>query len=77
MTMFLLYLAKPTYGGWVSFTAHLALKYNYQIIKLSNRTENQTRDFGYSAKYRNVSLSQLEPGYLIMPTFIMYKYKYK
>ena len=59
MTMFLLYMAKPTYGGWVSFTAHLALKYNYQIIKLSNRTENQTRDFGYSAKYRNVSLDYL------------------
>ena len=59
MTMFLLYLAKPTYGGWVSFTAHLALKYNYQIIKLASRTENRTRDFGYSAKYRNVSLDFL------------------
>ena len=57
--MFLLYLAKPTYGGWVSFTAHLALKYKYQIIKLASKTESRTRDFGYTARYRNVSLDFL------------------
>jgi hypothetical protein len=37
MNSFLLYLAKPTYGGWVTFTAHLSLKYGLQINKISNR----------------------------------------
>ena len=28
----LLYLAKPIYGGWVTFTAHLSKKYDLQLI---------------------------------------------
>tara|TARA_R110000851_G_scaffold56876_4_gene132859 strand:- start:3193 stop:4155 length:963 start_codon:yes stop_codon:yes gene_type:complete len=59
MTISLLYLAKPTYGGWVSFTAHLSLKYKYNILKLGSRTENRVRDFGYGATYRNVSMDFL------------------
>ena len=30
----LLYLAKPVYGGWVTFTAHLSHKYNIPIYKI-------------------------------------------
>jgi hypothetical protein len=59
MTISLLYLAKPTYGGWVSFTSHLSLKYKYNILKLGSRTENRERDFGYGATYRNVSMDFL------------------
>ena len=36
--MNLLYLAKPVYGGWVTFTAHLSHKYDIPIYKLSNKT---------------------------------------
>ena len=31
----LLYLAKPVYGGWVTFTAHLSHKYNVPIYKIA------------------------------------------
>ena len=60
--MNLIYMAKPTYGGWVSFTAHLALKYNYKIFKIGKRTEklkngeDRVRKFGYGATYRNISI---------------------
>ena len=35
----LFYLAKPTYGGWVTFTAHLSKKNDYPIYKITKRTE--------------------------------------
>ena len=44
--MNLIYMAKPTYGGWVSFTAHLANKYNFKIYKITKRTEKKCRKFG-------------------------------
>ena len=28
----LAYLATPTFGGWVTMTAHLSLKYNYPLF---------------------------------------------
>ena len=30
-------MAKPSYGGWVSFTAHLALKKSYPLFKKQNQ----------------------------------------
>ena len=42
----LLYLAKPIYGGWVTFTAHLSKKYDYPIYKITKRTEGKKRDYG-------------------------------
>ena len=35
----LIYTAKPTYGGWVSFTSHLAKKLNANIYQISKRSE--------------------------------------
>lgn len=52
--MYLFYLAKPTYGGWVSFTAHMSLKYQYPIFKVGKRKEKRNRDYGYSTTYTNV-----------------------
>ena len=43
----LVYMAKPIYGGWVSFTAHLAKKKDYPLFRISNKTESKTRDYGY------------------------------
>jgi len=56
----LLYLATPVYGGWVTMTAHLVLKYNYLLYKVSSRTETNSRDFGYNVKYRNISKEELK-----------------
>lgn len=59
--MNLIYMAKPPYGGWVSFTAHLALKYNCKLYKIGNRTEimkgggPRLRNFGYGVDYQNIS----------------------
>ncbi len=52
----LIYMAKPRYGGWVSFTAHLSRKFNLPIYKISKTTEQSQRDFGYGATYQNISI---------------------
>lgn len=55
----LAYLAKPPFGGWVSFTAHLALIKKYPLYKVSNRSENKKREFGYGIEYQNLSAEDL------------------
>ena len=55
----LVYMAKPPYGGWVSFTAHLANKFNYPLYKVTNNTESKTRPFGYDVQYQNISINDL------------------
>ena len=57
----LVYLAKPTYGGWVSFTAHLSILKEMPIFKISKRTETKGgqpkwREFGYGCHYHNISI---------------------
>lgn len=59
-TVNLWYLGGNTYGGWVTFTAHLyhGLKsagYNVLIRKVGNNTEEKHRPFGYGCYYTNVS----------------------
>ena len=51
--MNLVYMAKPGYGGWVSFTAHLALTYGAKLFKIGNTTEKKTRPYGYGVEYKN------------------------
>ena len=42
----LIYMARPIYGGWVSFTSHLSLKDNGNIYKISkSRTEKNKRKY--------------------------------
>ena len=55
----LLYLAKPVYGGWVTFTAHLSHKLNAPIYKIAGRNETFDRDYGYECKYRNQSIGEI------------------
>jgi len=57
--MSLVYLAKPTYGGWVTFTVHLAKKFNYPVYKVGKRTESRVRPYGYGVNYKNLSLEDL------------------
>ena len=56
----LFYLANPPYGGWVSFTAHMALKYDLPLFKVGNKTEEKAdgsptmRPYGYGVSYQNL-----------------------
>jgi len=55
----LVYMAKPIYGGWVTYTAHLSLKNDYPIYKIGKRTEKSKRDYGYNCKYQNLKIEDL------------------
>jgi len=55
----LLYLAKPVYGGWVTFTAHLSHKLNSPIYKIAKRTEKNNRDYGYEREYKNMKIEDI------------------
>jgi hypothetical protein len=55
----LVYLAKPIYGGWVTFTVHLIKKFNYRLYKVGKRTEKKLRPYGYGIDYQNVCLEDL------------------
>jgi len=55
----LLYLAKPVYGGWVTFTAHLSHKHKIPIYKIGNRNETSKRDYGYECQYQNITVGEV------------------
>ena len=57
--MNLIYMARPIYGGWVTFTAHLSIKNNYDIYKIGNRTEKNKRKYGYGVKYQNLNIQDI------------------
>jgi glycosyltransferase involved in cell wall biosynthesis len=59
MVYSLFYLGKPTFGGWISFTAHLALKHSLKVYKLGARTESRERSYGYGVKYTNVKREEI------------------
>ena len=37
MSVNLVYMAKPIYGGWVTFTSHLSLKHGCDLYKIGKR----------------------------------------
>ncbi len=55
----LIYMAKPIYGGWVTFTAHLCLKYNCELFKVGKKTEKNTRKYGYGVGYQNMKIDEI------------------
>ena len=57
--MNLIYMAKPIYGGWVTFTAHLCLKYKCELFKIAKRTEKRKREYGYTVQYQNIMMDDL------------------
>ena len=57
--MNLIYMAKPIYGGWVTFTAHLCLKYKCELFKIAKRTEKRKREYGYNVQYQNITMDNL------------------
>ena len=59
MTYNLIYMAKPIYGGWVTFTAHLSLKTDSNIFKISKKNENCKRSYGYGTFYQNKTIEDI------------------
>ena len=57
--MNLIYMAKPIYGGWVTFTAHLCLKFKCELFKIGKKTEKNKRKYGYDVQYQNVKIDEL------------------
>lgn len=56
----LFYLAKPKYGGYVTFTAHLLHSINRDTVyKLSEKTEKKPRPFGWQKFYQNINWQQI------------------
>lgn len=79
--MNLIYMARPVYGGWVSFTAHLALKQKFPLFKIGSRTEGtetepKMRDFGYGVQYQNRAPSDLPKGRLLITAIDKTYYEY-
>jgi glycosyltransferase involved in cell wall biosynthesis len=73
--MNLLYLAKPRFGGWVSFTAHLALQMNWDLYKVTNTDEKKSRPFGYGVNYKNIKIGSL-PSKILITAIDKNFYKY-
>jgi hypothetical protein len=77
MSYNLFYLAKAIYGGWISFTAHLALKHELNIYKIKNHTETKLRPFGYGLHYKNTEVkdvSQIHNPIIVAVDKNHYKY---
>jgi glycosyltransferase involved in cell wall biosynthesis len=62
----LIYMARPIYGGWVSFTAHLSLKYSLPLYRIGSKTEEKQRDYGYGVKYQNRGPNDLPKGKILI-----------
>lgn len=57
----LFYLAKPKYGGWVTFTSHLLKSFEQLnipvfLFKIGNKTESKQRHFNDDVNYQNVDI---------------------
>lgn len=63
-------MAKPVYGGWVSFTVHLSLKYNYPLFRITKKTEKNKRPLGYGVKYQNTNIEDISKKENILITAI-------
>jgi glycosyltransferase involved in cell wall biosynthesis len=59
-------MARPIYGGWVSFTAHLSLKYSLPLYKIGSRTEEKKREYGYGVEYQNRAPNDLPKGRILI-----------
>ena len=70
----LVYMSKPVYGGWVSFTAHLSNKYKCPLYKIGKRTESRKRLFGYDITYQNITIEDLLKKDNLLITCIDKKY---
>lgn len=71
----LFYLSPNPYGGWVTYTRHLAYALEaqglkVQLFKVGNNTERKLRPFGYGLTYRNLCLSDALQAARTAPSII-------
>lgn len=57
----LFYLAKPRYGGWVTFTSHLfrslkGINQNPKLFKITKTNEDKVRYFADNVFYQNINI---------------------
>ena len=52
-------MAKPIYGGWVTFTAHLSIKNKFPVYKIGKRSEKNGRKYGYGVMYQNLNIEDI------------------
>lgn len=57
--MNLVYMAKPTYGGWIQFTVHLSMITQSPIYKITKRSESKQRSFGFELHYQNKTIDDI------------------
>ena len=50
------------YGGWISFTSHLALKYNYPLYRITKRTVGTARNLSGQSATGSVGRKQQSGG---------------
>lgn len=70
MAINLVYMSPNPFGGWVTFTSHLAKGLGRKCLlrKVRKKTERTYRDFGYGLSYNNIAVEDLLN--LDMPTLI-------
>jgi hypothetical protein len=67
----LLFIATLTYGGFMSFSAHLMLKHGIAqrpLYRVSNQKDSKARIFGYNINYQNLApeaLSSLKHPFIL------------
>ena len=51
-----LHLSTPKYGGWITYASHLILRDypNKIVLKVANKLEKKTRDYGFGVRYQNI-----------------------
>ena len=73
----LIYMAKPIYGGWVTFTSHLCLQNDSSIYKIGKRSEKSKRNFGYGTKYQLLKIEDiLTKNNLVITALDKHYYEY-
>jgi len=65
MEIDLLYLADPSYGGWVTFTAHLIHQLisngnTVRLFKIKETKNHNSHYFGYGVYYSNINANQIK-----------------
>ena len=55
----LVYMARPIYGGWITYTDQIKKKNNIPIFKVGKRSEKSKRNFGYGTNYQLLKIEDI------------------
>ena len=58
MTISLVYMANPIYGGWSHFQHTYLWEYNCDLYKIK-KTKSRKRDYGYGVFYQNQTIEDV------------------